>query len=288
MGRREFCGVSFSNTMNEAINIVSFDAVDLIFTRARTEADEAIHREPEISGIMISTILNHETLESAIIHRLAARLGHPEVPGDLIRKTYHDVIAHDPSIGEAFRADLVAFVDRDPACSRLIEPILYFKGFHAIQTHRLAHALWIAGRKDFALYLQSRSSEVFQTDINPAAKFGKGIFLDHATGLVVGSTAVIEDDVSMLQDVTLGGTGKEKGDRHPKIRHGVLIGAGAKILGNIEVGHCARIAAGSVVLHPVPNNKTVAGVPAKIVGEAGCAEPALSMDQILAGKPQIV
>ena len=179
----------------------------------------------------------------------------------------------------------MAVADRDPACTRIIEPVLYFKGFHAIQTHRLAHALWKAGRRDFALYLQSRSSAVFQTDIHPAAIIGKGIFLDHATGLVVGSTAVIEDDVSLLQGVTLGGTGKEIGDRHPKIRHGVLIGAGATILGNIEVGHCARIASGSVVLHPVPHNKTVAGVPAKIVGEAGCAEPARSMDQILAAKP---
>ena len=147
--------------------------------------------------------------------------------------------------------------------------------------------MWKAGRKDLALWMQSRSSEVFQTDIHPAAKIGKGIFLDHATGLVVGSTAVIEDDVSMLQDVTLGGTGKEEGDRHPKIRHGVLIGAGAKILGNIEVGHCARVASGSVVLSAVPHNKTVAGVPARVVGEAGCAEPARSMDQILAGKFEV-
>ncbi len=285
---RGSCGVSFSNTVHEAAKVISIDSVDPIFARMRTEAEETIHREPEISGIMMSTVLNHDTLEGAIIHRLAARLGHPEVPGDLIRETYLDVLAYDPSIAAAFRADLVAVVDRDPACVRVIEPVLYFKGFHAIQTHRLAHALWNAGRRDFALYLQSRSSEVFQTDIHPAAQFGKSIFLDHATGLVVGSTAVIEDGVSMLQDVTLGGTGKEKGDRHPKIRHGVLIGAGAKILGNIEVGHCARIAAGSVVLHPVPNNKTVAGVPAKIVGEAGCAEPALSMDQILAAKPAVV
>jgi serine O-acetyltransferase len=280
--------VSFSNTMRDDLNVVSIDSVDPIFARMRTEAEETIHREPEISAIMMSTVLDHDTLESAIIHRLAARLGHPEVPGDLIRKTYLDVLAYDPSIAEAFRADLVAVVDRDPACVRVIEPVLYFKGFHAIQTHRLAHALWTAGRRDFALYLQSRSSEVFQCDIHPAAQFGKSIFLDHATGLVVGSTAVIEDGVSMLQDVTLGGTGKEKGDRHPKIRHGVLIGAGAKILGNIEVGHCARIAAGSVVLHPVPNNKTVAGVPAKIVGDSGCAEPALSMDQILAAKPSVI
>jgi serine O-acetyltransferase len=178
-------------------------------------------------------------------------------------------------------------LDRDPACMRLIEPLLFFKGFHAIQTHRLAHALWKAGRRDLALYLQSRSSEIFQTDIHPAARIGNGIFLDHATGLVVGATALIEDNVSMLQDVTLGGTGKESGDRHPKIRHGVLIGAGAKILGNIEIGHCSRVASGSVVLHAVPNNKTVAGVPARVVGEAGCAEPARSMDQILAEKTEI-
>ncbi|MGL4812973.1 MAG: serine O-acetyltransferase EpsC, partial [Beijerinckiaceae bacterium] len=167
---------------------------------------------------------------------------------------------------------------------RFLDPVLYFKGFHAIQTHRLANALWKAGRKDFALYLQSRASEVFQTDIHPAASLGKAIFLDHATGIVVGETAVIEDDVSMLHGVTLGGTGKENEDRHPKIRRGVLIGAGAKILGNIEVGRCARVAAGSVVLKSVPPNTTVAGVPAKEMGEAGCAEPARSMDQILAEK----
>ena len=171
--------------------------------------------------------------------------------------------------------------DRDPATSRFIDPLLYFKGFHAIQAHRLAHWLYNHGRKDFAYYIQSRASAEFQTDINPNAKIGRGIFLDHATGLVVGETAVIEDNVSILHGVTLGGTGKENEDRHPKIRHGVMIGAGAKILGNIEIGHCARIAAGSVVVKPVPNNVTVAGVPAKIVGEAGCAEPSRTMNQML-------
>jgi serine O-acetyltransferase len=203
-----------------------------------------------------------------------------------LRQEAEAVLRHEPSLTSfvlttILNHDLLAVADRDPACSRLIEPMLYFKGFHAIQTHRLAHWLWNTGRQDFALYLQSRSSEVFQTDIAPAARIGRGIFLDHATGLVVGMTAVIEDNVSMLQDVTLGGTGKERGDRHPKIRQGVLIGAGAKILGNIEVGQCARVAAGSVVLQPVPRNTTVAGVPAKVVGTAGCAEPARSMDQIL-------
>ncbi len=258
-----------------------------IFARMRGEAQDVIRREPEIAGFIYSTILNHDSLESVIVHRVAARLAHPDVQGDLIRQAFQDFIAKDRSFADAFRADLLAVIDRDPACTRVIEPILYFKGFHAIQTHRLAHALWRAGRHDFAFYLQSRSSAVFQTDVHPAAQIGKGVFLDHATGLVVGSTAVIEDNVSMLQDVTLGGTGKETGDRHPKIRQGVLIGAGAKILGNIEVGHCARIAAGSVVLHAVPHNKTVAGVPARIVGDAGCAEPARSMDQILASKPVI-
>ncbi|HVD73015.1 MAG TPA: serine O-acetyltransferase, partial [Xanthobacteraceae bacterium] len=184
------------------------------------------------------------------------------------------------AIGDAFRADIVATVDRDPATNRFLEPVLYFKGFHAIQTHRLAHWLWGRGRKDFAYYLQSQSSAVFQTDINPAVSIGRGIFLDHATGVVVGETAVIEDDVSILQEVTLGGTGKEAGDRHPKIRRGVLIGAGAKILGNIEIGHCARIAAGSVVLKSVPHNTTVAGVPARVIGEAGCPEPSRTMDHL--------
>ena len=257
---------------------------DPIFLRLRTEAEEAMSREPEMAGFIRPAILNLHSLEEVVADRVAARLDHGAVPGALIRAHYLEAIAEDATLGEAFRADILAVADRDPACTRLLEPVLYFKGFHAIQTHRLAHWMWNRGRKDFALYLQSRASEVFQTDIHPAAKIGKGLFLDHATGLVVGSTAVIEDDVSILQDVTLGGTGKEGGDRHPKIRWGVLIGAGAKILGNIEVGHCARVAAGSVVLAPVPHNKTVAGVPARVVGEAGCAEPARSMDQILADK----
>jgi serine O-acetyltransferase len=265
--------------------LVSVDGIEAVFARVRAEAEVIARREPEIAGTLYATILNQETLDAAIAHRLAARLGHSDVPAEILRQTFLDIIGRDPAIGDAFRADILAVLDRDPACTRLIEPLLYFKGFHAIQTHRMAHALWKVGRRDFALYLQSRSSQVFQADIHPAAVMGKGIFMDHATGVVVGSTVVIEDNVSMLQDVTLGGTGKETGDRHPKIRHGVLIGAGAIILGNIEIGHCSRIAAGSVVLQPVPNKKTVAGVPARIVGEAGCAEPARNMDQILAAKP---
>jgi serine O-acetyltransferase len=253
--------------------------VDPVWNRLRSEAEAVVQAEPAIAGFVLSAILHQPSLEAAVIHRVASRLGHAAVPADIIEQIFLEAVERDPAIGAAMRADISAVIDRDPVVTRAIEPVLYFKGFHAIQTHRLAHWLWTRGRQDLALYLQSRSSDTFQTDIHPAARIGRGIFLDHATGLVVGATAVIEDNVSMLQDVTLGGTGKEIGDRHPKIRQGVLIGAGAKILGNIEVGHCARIAAGSVVLKPVPQNATVAGIPAKVVGTAGCAEPARSMDQ---------
>lgn len=268
----------------QVAHLVGVGRNDPLFARIRAEADEAARREPELAAFLLTTILNHDTLEAAVIHRVAARLDHGDVPGEMIRQVYGEVVARDPAIGEAFRADIMAVADRDPACLRLMEPLLYFKGFHALQSYRLAHALLRAGRRDFALYLQSRASAVFDVDVNPGARIGKGIFLDHASGLVVGETTVIEDDVSIMQGVTLGGTGKETGDRHPKIRRGVLIGAGAKVLGNIEVGHCSRVASGSVVLSPVPNNKTVAGVPARIVGEAGCAEPARSMNQIIAEK----
>ena len=257
------------------------DKVDPVWTRIRNEAEDVVRHEPELASFIYSSILHHDRFETAVVHRIAERLDHADVSGELIRQAYADALEDDPSLGDAFRADIAATIDRDPAAHRFIDPLLYFKGFHALQTHRLAHWLYQKGRKDFAYYLQSRASAVFQTDINPAARIGRGIFLDHATGFVCGETAVIEDDVSILHGVTLGGTGKENEDRHPKIRHGVLIGAGAKILGNIEIGHCARIAAGSVVVKPVPHNVTVAGVPAKIVGEAGCAEPSRTMDQML-------
>jgi serine O-acetyltransferase len=269
--------------MNQMKRIVAhgLEVVDPVWTRVREEADAVIHAEPQLSSFLFANVLQLNSLEAAIIQRVTSRLDHPDMPATLIAQAFAQALSADPSIAEAFRIDIAAVVDRDPATTRFIEPILYLKGFHAIQTHRLAHWLWNSGRRDFALYLQSRSSSVFQCDIHPAVPMGRGIFLDHATGLVVGATATIDDDVSILQDVTLGGTGKETGDRHPKIRRGVMIGAGAKVLGNIEIGRCARIAAGSVVLKPVPRNTTVAGVPARVVGEAGCAEPARSMDQIL-------
>lgn len=270
-----------------AANITSavrkLDQVDPVWRRVRDEAEEIARKEPTLGGLILSAILNQPSLEMAVAQRIASRLHHADVPAHLIRQAFEQLYEAEPHLSGWLRADIVAVVDRDPACQRAIEPILYFKGFQALQTHRLAHWLHGTERRDFALYLQSRSSSVFQVDINPAAPVGKGVFLDHATGLVVGETAVIEDDVSILQGVTLGGTGKESGDRHPKIRRGVLIGAGAKILGNIEIGHCARVAAGSVVLQDVPHNKTVAGVPARIVGEAGCAEPARTMDQLFRG-----
>lgn len=255
--------------------------VDPIWRSIRDEALEAVERDPLLAAFLYATILNHDTLEDAVIHRIAQRLDHQDISADLIQHTFKSMLKDNPDWSSVVRVDIQAYYDRDPACDRFIMPVLYFKGFHAIQTHRLAHWLWNQGRRDFALYLQSRSSAVFQTDINPASKMGKGIFIDHATGLVVGETAVIEDNVSILHGVTLGGTGKSGGDRHPKIRYGVLIGAGAKILGNIEVGHCAKIAAGSVVLSAVPHNKTVAGVPARVVGETGCDQPSRQMDQLL-------
>jgi serine O-acetyltransferase len=253
---------------------------DALWRKLLEEANDAFTAEPHLRALLRQCVLERESFQDAVIHRIASRLANDFVPFGQIVSAFELGLAADEEIGEAFRADITAVIDRDPACDRFIEPFLYFKGYHAIQTHRFAHQLWAGGRQDFALYLQSRSSDLFQTDIHPAARIGQGVFLDHATGFVVGSTAVIEDDVSILQNVTLGGTGKEAGDRHPKIRRGVLIGAGAKILGNIEVGEYARVAAGSVVLQKVPAHTTVAGVPAKVVARHK-NEPYREMDQVL-------
>jgi serine O-acetyltransferase len=252
---------------------------DPIWSEIRREAASAMTAEPALGSFIYATLLSHDRLEDAICHRLAQGLVHSEVEAVLINQTFQQVLASDPELGSVFRADLAAVFDRDPACHRYIEPLLYFKGFQALATHRFAHALWRAGRRDFALYLQSLASRTFAVDIHPAARFGHGIMIDHATGIVIGETAVVGNNCSFLHAVTLGGSGKETGDRHPKIGEGVLIGAGAKILGNITVGDGSRVAAGSVVLSPVPPHVTVAGVPAKIVGSAGCAEPALEMEQ---------
>lgn len=257
------------------------EKVDPIWTQVRAEAEEAVAREPALGGFIFATILNHERLEEAVCHRLAQRLHHSDVDATLITQTFASILASHPEIGQIFRADLNAVYERDPACQRLIEPLLYFKGFHALVTHRFAHALWNEGRRDLALYLQSQSSRIFAVDINPAARIGQGIMIDHGTGVVIGETASVGDNTSILQNVTLGGTGKETGDRHPKIGSNVMLGAGAKVLGNIKVGDCARVASGSVVLKEVKPCTTVAGVPAKYVGPAGCPEPARSMDQMV-------
>jgi serine O-acetyltransferase len=256
---------------------------DAMWTHMRKEAEEALSRDPSLTQLFLGSVLNRGSFEESVVHRVSERLGGSAVEADIIADAFMQATLQDPTIGEAFRADIAAFVERDPACRRLIEPLLYFKGFHAIEAYRLAHFLWREGKRDFALYVQSRASDTLSADIHPAARFGKGVFLDHATGFVVGETAVVEDDVSILHSVTLGGTGKEAGERHPKVRRGVMIGAGAKILGNIEIGSCSRIAAGSVVLQAIAPNSIVAGVPARVIGTEKCAEPARDMDQILRG-----
>ncbi len=254
--------------------------IDPVWDAVVSGARQVAQNEPSLANLVYSTVLNHTSFEDALAHRLAERLDHSDVSADLIRQAFHDALELRPEIGHEARADLAATLERDPALHKAVDCFLYFKGYHAIQTHRFTHALWNAGRKDFALYLQSRSSAVYQVDINPAARICKGIMLDHATGFVVGETATIGDNVSILQGVTLGGTGKSEEDRHPKIGNGVLIGAGAIVLGNIKVGDCARIGAGSVVVKEVPPRVTVAGVPARIIGGAGYAHPATVMDQV--------
>ena len=254
-------------------------AIDPVWEAVRAGAQQILDSEPSLGNLVLSTVLNHDTFEEALAHRIASRLDHEDVSADIIRQGFAETLRDSPEIGEAARVDLAATLERDPACHRAVEPLLYFKGYQAIQTHRFAHAMHKAGRRDFALYLQSRASQVFQVDINPAARIGKGILLDHATGFVVGETAVIGDNVSILQGVTLGGTGKSEEDRHPKIGNGVLIGAHAVVLGNIKVGECARIGAGSVVVKEVAPRVTVVGVPARVIAEAGTAHPASVMDQ---------
>ena len=255
--------------------------IDPVWSQIRDEAQAAVGDEPLLGGLIHSSILHHRNLERALGYRISLKLASGEMSEQILREIADDCYARDPWLGKAARADLVAVLDRDPACHRLLQPLLYFKGYQAVQAYRLGHSLWTQGRIDLAYFLQMRVSEVFGIDIHPGARIGRGIMIDHAHSIVIGETAVVGDNVSMLHSVTLGGTGKEEEDRHPKIGDGVLIGAGAKVLGNITVGHCSRIAAGSVVLASIPPMKTVAGVPARIVGEAGCAQPSVSMNHLL-------
>lgn len=254
--------------------------LDPVWSRIRAEAERAVEQEPVLGGMIHATVLHHPTLEQALAYRLAQKLASGEMSEQILREIADETYRKDAAVGAAARTDVVAVFDRDPACHRLMQPLLFFKGFQAIQAYRVAHWLWDRGRKDMAYFLQMRISEAFGVDIHPAARIGKGIMIDHAHSIVIGETAIVGDNVSMLHSVTLGGTGKEDQQRHPTIGCGVLIGAGAKVLGNITIGNCSRIAAGSVVLQDVPAEKTVAGVPARIVGKAGCTQPSVSMDQM--------
>ncbi|MEM9754989.1 MAG: serine O-acetyltransferase [Pseudomonadota bacterium] len=257
--------------------------LDPVWTRITAEAEQAIADEPLMGGLIHGSVLHHPTLERALAFRAAQKLASGEMSEQLLREIADEAYAQDATLGAAARGDIVAVYDRDPACHSFLQPLLYFKGFQAVQSYRIGHWLWRQGRDDFAYFIQMRVSEVFGVDIHPNARIGRGIMIDHAHSIVIGETAVVGDNVSMLHSVTLGGTGKEEEDRHPKIGDGVLIGAGAKVLGNIHIGNCSRIAAGSVVLHDVPSCKTVAGVPAKIVGEAGCDQPSMTMDHLFGG-----
>lgn len=259
----------------------SLTEIDPVWHRICEEAEEAIVSEPLMGGLIHAGVLHHKTFDGALAYRISMKLASAEMSEQILREIADAAYVAAPELTAAARADLVAIYDRDPACHRFLQPLLFFKGFQAVQSYRLGHWLWKNGRRDLAYFVQMRVSEIFGVDIHPAARIGQGIMIDHAHSIVVGETAVVGDNVSMLHSVTLGGTGKEDDDRHPKIGNGVLIGAGAKVLGNITVGHCSRIAAGSVVLEEVPPMKTVAGVPAKIVGEAGCSQPSMTMDQIL-------
>ena len=259
-------------------------SVDPVWDRVCIEAVAAIKAEPLLGGLIHSSLLHHSSMERALAYRFSLKLASGEMSEQILREIADEAYAVDTDLSQSARADLMAVFERDPACHRFLQPILFFKGFQAVQAYRVGHWLWKAGRIDLAYFVQMRVSEVFGVDMHPAAVVGKGIMIDHAHSIVIGETAVVGDNVSMLHSVTLGGTGKEDGDRHPKIGDGVMIGAGAKVLGNISVGYCSRIAAGSVVLTDVPHNTTVAGVPARVVGEAGCAQPSQTMDQLLAGE----
>jgi serine O-acetyltransferase len=274
MGREE--------PMSQRLEVIDPAAPPPVWAALRNESLQAARNEPALASLLNAVVLSHENLGDALSYQLARKLGDQELRAMSLRELATAAYAADPRLVEIAEEDLRAVFERDPACKGYVQPFLFFKGFQALQTQRVAHWLWNEGRETIALYMQSRMSEVFQVDIHPATQIGSGVFIDHGTGIVIGETAVIGDDVSMLQGVTLGGTGKERGDRHPKIGRGVLLGANATVLGNIVIGDYAKIASGSVVLKPVPPGCTAAGVPARLTNCPTCAEPARSMDHTLA------
>jgi serine O-acetyltransferase len=257
------------------------DRAAALFTMLRDDAVRWAREEPILAPQLHRVVLDARDFGDALARLLAGKLGDEEAGTDRLLAVAREALAADPQIAGAAALDLDACKDRNPASPDHLTPFLYFKGFYSLQWHRIGHWLWGRRRRPLAAFLQSRVSEAFAVDIHPAARMGSGIFIDHGTGIVIGETAVVGDDVSILQGVTLGGTGKDSGDRHPKIRDGVLIGAGAKILGNIEIGTCAKIGAGSVVLKPVPPHCTAAGVPARNIGACAEARPGLTMDHSL-------
>ncbi len=274
MGREE--------PLSQRLEVIDPTAAPPVWAALRMEAERAARAEPALASLLNAVILSHGDLGDALSYQFARKLGDQELRAMSLRELADAAYRADPRLVEIAERDLKAVFERDPACKGYVQPFLFFKGFQALQTQRIAHWLWNQGRETIAHYLQSRMSEVFQVDIHPATRIGAGVFIDHGTGIVIGETAVIGDDVSLLQGVTLGGTGAERGDRHPKIGNGVLLGAGAKVLGNITIGDYAKIASGSVVLKPVPAHCTAAGVPARLVNCPTCDEPARSMDHTLA------
>jgi serine O-acetyltransferase len=267
--------------MAHHLEVVESNACLRIWPALRKEAQEVAAEEPSLASLANAVIIRHGDLAAALSYQIARKLGDQELRAMSLREVAQEAYAADPSIVSRAEADLIAVYERDPACKGFIQPFLHFKGYQALQTHRISHWLWRRGRESLAFYLQSRMSELFQVDIHPAAEIGEGAFLDHGTGIVIGETARIGRDVSMLHGVTLGGTGAGRGDRHPKIGNGVLLGAGAKVLGNITIGDNAKIASGSVVLSSVPAGCTAAGVPARLVRCPTCEEPARTMDHTL-------
>jgi serine O-acetyltransferase len=266
----------------QRLEVVTPQSPPPVWAALRNEAAHAAQTEPNLASLINAVVLKHDRLSSALSYQLARKLSDQELRAMSAREIAEEAYAADPTIVDKAEADLKAVFERDPACKGYVQPFLFFKGFMALQTYRVAHWLWNEGRETMAFYLQSRISEIFQVDIHPAARIGSGVFIDHGTGIVIGETAVVGDDVSMLHSVTLGGTGAERGDRHPKIGRGVLLGAGAKVLGNIAIGDYAKIASGSVVLKPVPAGCTAAGVPARLTNCPTCEAPARTMDHTLA------
>ncbi len=268
--------------MAHAFEVLTPDSPPPVWAELRREAQATAAQEPALASLLDAVILSHGSLSEALPFQIARKLGDEVLTPISLREVCAEAYASTPDFVERAMADMRAVFERDPACRGYLQPFLFYKGFMALQAHRVAHWLWAEGRETLAFYLQSRMSEQFQVDIHPAAKIGSGVFMDHATGIVIGETAAVGDDVSMLHAVTLGGTGAERGDRHPKIGKGVLLGAGAKVLGNIVIGEYAKIASGSVVLKPVPAHCTAAGVPARLINCPTTDQPARTMDHTLA------